>query len=373
MTHLRGQGHQGRVLTSDFRTASSEPDDPDTFRELHWYWRNHAWPHIGWRERIALERHNARVLDRHLAELSPDVVTWWAMGGMSLALIERVRRAGIPAVAFVHDDWLLYGPRFDRWIRRFRKHPRLAALAEQVTGLATRVDLEDAAHYVFVSEAVREHARAAGYRLGESSIAHSGIDPSYINALPERPWDWRLLYVGRIDERKGISDALAALAELPSNATLTLVGEGDPRFKAQLRKLAKQLGIEERVHELGMRSRAELPHIYSAADVVLFPARWNEPWGLVPLEAMGLGRPVVATGLGGSGEYLRDGVNCLLVPPADPGAIASAVNRVAGDPGLRRSLRAGGVQTARRHTEADFNATVLDVLIGVVAKRHRGL
>jgi glycogen synthase len=362
--HLRASGHDARVLTSDFRTQTPERDDPDTFRELRWYWKDHTWPRIGWRGRVALERHNAAVLERHLAELRPQVVSWWAMGGMSLGLIERVRRAGLPAVAFVHDDWLLYGPRVDRWTRRFQGRPRLAAIAEGVTGLPARVDFERAARYVFVSEAVRARARADGYQLADSDVSHSGIDPSYLDPRPTRPWSWRLLYVGRIDERKGVADAVAALAELPESATLTIAGSGEQRLMERLRDQAVRLGVADRIEQLGMRSRAELPDIYAAADAVLFPVRWHEPWGLVPLEAMALGRPVIATGQGGSGEYLRDAENCLLVPPGQPSAIARAIRRLAAEPELRSRLRAGGLQTAGDLTETAFNEAVLDALQG---------
>ncbi len=257
------------------------------------------------------------------------------MGGMSLSLIEHVRRAAAPAVAFVHDDWLVYAPQVDRWTRLFRRRPRLAALAERATGVPARVDIEAAAHCVLVSETVRAHARAAGYALSDSSIAHSGIDPAYLDARPERPWTWRLLYVGRLDERKGVTDAVLALAGLPREATLTLAGAGDQRVSARLRELAACHGLGDRVRQLGMRPRVELPEIYAAADAVLFPVRWEEPWGLVPLEAMALGRPVIATGRGGSGEYLRDGENCLLVPAAEPMAIAQAARRLASEPALR--------------------------------------
>jgi glycogen(starch) synthase len=89
MRHLRANGHTARVLTTDFRTGAADADEPDTFRELRWYWRDHAWPRIGWRGRIALERHNAAALERHnaaalerhLRELEPDAVSWWSMGG----------------------------------------------------------------------------------------------------------------------------------------------------------------------------------------------------------------------------------------------------------------------------------------------------
>jgi glycosyltransferase involved in cell wall biosynthesis len=80
---------------------------------------------------------------------------------------------------------------------------------------------------------------------------------------------------------------------------------------------------------------------------------------LVPLEAMGIGRPVVATARGGSGEYLLDGSNCVTVPPADPGAIAWAVRQLAGDPDLRTRLRDGGFETARAHTEAAWGDAVV--------------
>ena len=98
--------------------------------------------------------------------------------------------------------------------------------------------------------------------------------------------------------------------------------------------------------------------MYAAADVVVFPVRWAEPWGLVPLEAMAVGRPVVATCTGGSAEYLRDGENCLVVPAEDPDALARAVARLSSDAALRDRLRARGFETAARFTEASFHATL---------------
>jgi glycosyltransferase involved in cell wall biosynthesis len=369
MAHLRAQGHEVRVLTTDFSTRTSAPEDAGTYRELRWYWRDHDWPSISWPARVELERHNHAVLERHMAELRPDVVSWWAMGGMSLSLLERVRRAGPPAVAFVHDDWLSYGPRVDRWTRAFARHRRAAALAERATGVPARVELEHAARFVFVSETTRERARATGLELVDSGIAHSGIDPSFLDPRPVTPWAWRLLYVGRVDERKGVGDAIAALERLPPEATLTIAGSGEAGLEKQLTDMAVKLGVADRVRWLGMRARAELPGVYEAADVVLFPVRWEEPWGLVPLEAMALGRPVIATGRGGSGEYLRDGENALIVPAHDPAAMADAVRRLADDPELAGRLRTGGSGTAATHTETIFNAAALDAL--TVASSHR--
>jgi glycosyltransferase involved in cell wall biosynthesis len=86
--------------------------------------------------------------------------------------------------------------------------------------------------------------------------------------------------------------------------------------------------------------------LYRSADVVLFPSEWNEPFGIVGLEAMACAVPVVATGTGGSGEYLAHESNCLLFEKGDPDALADAVRRLAGDAGLRRRLVAAGRATA---------------------------
>jgi glycosyltransferase involved in cell wall biosynthesis len=99
-----------------------------------------------------------------------------------------------------------------------------------------------------------------------------------------------------------------------------------------------------------------LAELYADADAVVFPVRWHEPWGLVPIEAMSVGRPVVATGLGGSGEYLRDGENCLIFDPKRGAAqLAERLRALASDEGLRVRLRDGGFATAARFGEDDFS------------------
>jgi glycosyltransferase involved in cell wall biosynthesis len=358
--HLRSLGHDVRVLTTDYRLPDpAEPEDPDVHRELRWWWRDHAFPQRPPRERLQIERHNARVLERHLHDQQTEVVTWWSMGGMSMSLLERVRRRGLRALAFVHDDWLDYGPRVDAWLKLFSgpRRGRLAAPAETLLRLPTRVQFGTAARYVFVSETTRRRALAARGPLPDTGIAHSGIDPSYIDPRPEHPWEWRLLYVGRIDQRKGIATAVDALAQLPQ-ATLTIIGEGDPVADQRLRAQADRLDVTDRVRIEGFRPRAELPAAYEHADVTIFPVIWEEPWGLVPLESMALGRPVIATGRGGSGEYLRHEDNAVLYEAGDADALAAAVKRLAHDPGLRARLHAGGAKTAPLYTEDVFNAAV---------------
>jgi glycosyltransferase involved in cell wall biosynthesis len=363
MRNLEAHGHEVLVLTGDLDFGSAEPDDANVRRELQLYWRPHYLPRMSPFARLRLERHNARVLRRHIAAFQPDVVSWWSMGGMSLSLIELVRRAGIPAVAFVHDDWLDYGRDMDGWLRPFRgRYRALAAIAERLARTPTRVDVGRAARVVFVSEATRRIAERAGIRLADTGVAHSGIDSRFLDPAPGRDWAWRLLYVGRIDERKGVHTAVDALAHLPGEATLTVIGGWDEDEEQRVRQTAERIGALDRVRFRGQGSFADVHAAYADADVVVFPVIWEEPWGLVPLEAMGRGRPVVATGRGGSAEYLRDGENALLFEAGDAEALARAVMRLADDEALRLKLRGGGLETASRHTEVEFNQSVLEEL-----------
>jgi glycogen(starch) synthase len=374
--HLREQGHATRVLTTTHRRPGlAAPPSPETdvYRELDWYWHDHAWRALGPRAVLALERDNAAIFDRHLREFEPDVVTWWPVGGLSLGLIERARRAGLPAILFVLDYWLSYGPERDRWIRRWRRWPFAAAVAERRTGLPTRIDYAGAGRWLFCSEACRKHTLQAGLRTGDTGILSPGVERALLDYPPETalpPWRWRLLYLGRLVPEKGVQTAIEALALLPDSARLRIVGDGEPAYRRALQARAADLGVAAQVQMQPAQPRERLPELYREADAVLFPVSWPEPWGLVPLEAMALGRPVLATGRGGSADYLRDAVNSLLFAAGDPGGLAAGVRALAADPELRERLRDGGLATAAQHSEEEFNRRALSE-IEAVARRPR--
>ncbi|HWF34627.1 MAG TPA: glycosyltransferase [Solirubrobacteraceae bacterium] len=374
MRHLRRQGHLARILATDYRrpeAGPAPPEDPDVHRELDWYWRDHEWRSLGPLATLRLERHNADVLDRHLREFRPDVITWWPVGGLSLGLIERARRAGVPALFFVLDPWLSYGPERDLWNRMWAGLGPAATLADRVTGLPTRVDYRAAGRWVFCSQAMREQTLAAGLRGADDVVLSPGVESAFLDAPREAeppPWRWRLLYLGRVVEQKGVATAIESLALLPTQATLRILGEGDRGYRRELEALASRLGVREQVSFEAPRPRHELFEVYRAADVVVFPVEWPEPWGLVPLEAMALGRPVVATGRGGSGEYLVDGENALLYPAGDVARLAAALRALAEDAALRERLRGQGYETAARHGEDAFNRSALTAMLAAAGR-----
>jgi glycosyltransferase-like protein len=167
------------------------------------------------------------------------------------------------------------------------------------------------------------------------------------------------LAVGGIEPRKGSVHLLAALgrlrAELDPSPLLVVVGGHSFQDYAAYRDAALAslpgLGLEpgRDVVQLGMVSDDALGDWYAAADALAFPSL-KEGWGLAVLEAMQAGLPVVATDIPVFREYLTDGVDALLVPPADAERLAAAMRSLVVDGGLRRRLVAGAHDVARRFT-----------------------
>lgn len=317
-----------------------------------------------------------------LDEERPDVVAAWHFGALSLGLLRTVAERGIPLVLAVCDDWLLYGPALDRWSARFTGPPwrRLAGRAvdavRAVTGVpATVPDLGALGPVCFVSHATRRRAEAtAPWSFPVATVVHSGIDrqtfPSRSGPPPERPWNWRLLHCGRFDERKGADTLVRALGDLPGEATACFYGRGGGGERARLQALAEELGVADRVR-FGTLERDDLAEAYADADAFVFPSRWEEPFGLTPVEAMACDTPVVATAVGGAAEFLVDGENCLVFPVDDASALAAAVSRLADDTDLRRRLVEGGRRLAA-DLDADRLADVFEAWYVAAARNGEG-
>lgn len=358
IAHWRANGHEVSLLTSTFRLAGVD-DDPDeaatgVWRELELYWDDHVLLNPSLRGRLAIERVNQRSLRRALDASRPEVVSVWNMGVLSMGLLATVVDLGIPIVFCVCDEWLLYGPELDAWCRLFRRRPLTARLVRRLTGVPTALpDLGGAGPFCFVSDRIRQRARELGpWHLWEANVVHTGIDTGDFPILQEpqaTEWSWRLLYVGRLDQRKGVDTVVRALPHLSGHATLEVLGRGDQADRARLDGLMAQVDVTRRV-AFDAVGREHLADRYRAADVFIFPSIWEEPFGLTPLEAMACGTPVVATCVGGSAEFLVDGENCLRFEPGDDRALAAAVQRLADNPALRQRLVAAGFETARAFT-----------------------
>jgi D-inositol-3-phosphate glycosyltransferase len=185
----------------------------------------------------------------------------------------------------------------------------------------------------------------------------------------------RLVVVSRLVERKGVGNVISALPEVPG-AELVVVGgpdasglERDPeacRFMA----LARSLGVANMVHLRGRMDRGSVAALMRSADAVVC-VPWYEPFGIVPLEAMACGVPVVVSAVGGLVDSVVDGVTGLHVPPRRPDRLATALRCLLADPERRSSLGAAGVRRARSRYGWDRIAdTTLEVYAGLERNRQ---
>ncbi len=344
------RGHEVEVLTSDLLVVPGAPErHGGVHRDLRLYWDDHRLLTPSWPQRFRRERANQAALARALASSRPDVVSVWGVGTLSMGVLRTLARGEVPMVFVVCDEWARYAADVDPWTRAWRNRRRLARAVERVTGLpAVFEDVTLGSVACFTSADTLAASRRSPFSFPDATITYSGIDTDDfpIGARTPRPtWDGRLLCVGRIDRRKGLDIAVRALALLDDQTTLDIVGRGDDEHLHELHDLVAELGLTERVR-FSLAERADLAAIYAAADAFVFPVRWNEPFGLTPLEAMACATPVIATATGGSAEFLADGHNCLRIPVEHPEALADAVRRLAADPELRTRLAAAGLRTA---------------------------
>ncbi|MFL5768049.1 MAG: glycosyltransferase family 4 protein [Actinomycetota bacterium] len=206
---------------------------------------------------------------------------------------------------------------------------------------------------------------------GPFEIVPNGVDvESFANARPaDLPPCTMMLFVGRLHPRKGFPDAVRAFAILaPRFADLRLAVIGSGRERNAVDELAPDL--RRRVLLLGTLGTERWARYAAVADVFVAPNRGGESFGMILTEAMAAGLPVVASDIAGFDEVVADGVDGILVPPADPPALAAAVGRVLEDPDLAAGLAAAG----RKKAESFSWPNVTDRIASLyeAARRRRG-
>jgi len=222
------------------------------------------------------------------------------------------------------------------------------------------------AHRVIaVTNVEAQHLRGLGVHPGRIRVIPNGVDLSEFSGLrrQRQPRDEaELLFVGRVYPRqKGLDYLVKALAQLPPQRRVRLVVVGeDWGGVADLRSLARTLGIEDRILFKGLLARDEVLRAYASADVFVLPSLF-EPFGIVLLEAMAAGLPVVASRVGGIVDVVEDGKTGLLVPPRNPQAIADAIERLLSNPTLRQRMGAEARMRAPAYSWEELVPRILEV------------
>jgi phosphatidylinositol alpha-mannosyltransferase len=208
----------------------------------------------------------------------------------------------------------------------------------------------------------------------EYTIIPNGVDTHHFNrhCVPiEQLRDGKLniLFVGRFEKRKGFDYLLKAYCQVKSSipaSRLIAVGPGI-RLRNKYEKHIRRHGIKDVVFP-GYVAYNELPRYYTTADIVCFPATGRESFGIVLLEAMAAGRPVVASAIEGYSTVLTDGKEGISAPARDTGALARAIFKLAADERLRHQMGAHGILRAAEYDWTVLARKVLDFYAETLAR-----
>lgn len=215
------------------------------------------------------------------------------------------------------------------------------------------------------------------YPQTKALIVPNGIDTERFSTAIA-PWDKKdsalnILFVGRMDPRKGAKYLFAALPELEKrleNYRITVVGTGwmQKYYDAQI-----PLTLRHRVVFTGYATPEDVPRYYRSADIYCSPATGNESFGIVLLEAMACGTPVVASDIDGYRWVVEPGVEGLLVPPRSPRHLAEAIATLANDPARRKQMGEAGRQKAERYAWPRIVDQLLPIYEQVRTKKDRSV
>lgn len=289
----------------------------------------------------------ARTVLRLVRRFRPDVLYVWNGTHIPQVAIRVLEERGIPVAYRVSEHWFSGLHRDDQFIRHLFPGDRglrrvWGCLVRAVNRLpCLRIDVESRPRVgvAWISQTLRRLTEPPDtVRLVVDEVVYPTTDKFECLAgrQPRRPDRPTVAFVGRISIEKGADVAYRALADLHRRhhvpARLLVAGASVGRIPHELARLAHELGIEEAVEVLGQLDAPRLADLYSRAHALVIPSRWEEPFGLVTLEAALARLPVVASHSGAIPEILRDGEEALFFPIGDHEACADALAAVIRDP-----------------------------------------
>jgi glycosyltransferase involved in cell wall biosynthesis len=307
-----------------------------------------------------------------------------------LAGIEALLAAEAPLVRMVHDHDIYC-------LRSYRYNPLTRRICTRAAGMhcvfpclaPLQRNRGGALPVRWASMAAKQREIALSRRFDRNIVATefmkhelliNGFDPGRIEICAPAPravepltstFSSRnvLIFAGQIIRGKGVDVMLRALAKVRAPFEAIILGEGGHR--AHCEKLCRRLGLEGRVTFKGFIPQTELQEFYREATAVLVPSVWPEPMGLVGLEAMRNGLPVVAFDAGGVRDWLRDGENGFVVPWMDTDAYATKIDALLAGKELARAMGARGFARFQRDYDFDDYIGRLEEIFSRVAHERR--
>ena len=226
---------------------------------------------------------------------------------------------------------------------------------------------------IAVSEPAREFV--GKYFDADYEVVPNGVDLARfagVEPLPQfRDGKLNLLFVGRLEKRKGLGDLLRAYVNLKQRVPdLRLIVVGDGRMRGGYERYIEAQDIPD-IEMVGYVSPDDLPRYHASADIFVAPNTGKESFGIVLLEAMAAGLPVVATDIPGFSHVVSPGEQGILVRRDDPVSLSSAIYLLAADPALRARLGASGRRSAASYSWDRVGDQVVDVYETALRRWHR--
>lgn len=389
---LRLRGHEFKIVTSNHGLNTEQRD-----AEIHRGFRlNGVFGHpalSGYREMLALEKHNHEVWRDALAGFRPDLVYFWSLHGLSKSLLVAVREAHLPVVYDVADRWLSDEFRLDPWLRWWnRPGPNLARASLELSGQRNRHETvaptrlmkgydrvaeifgpPDALAGVppnsisvcrfdriyFCSQALKTVAEQAGFQVAHGDVIHPGIPTeTFLGELkPLGTPVKKLLVVSPLAEGCGVMTALKALKQAREGGlkmTLSICGRGASEQVSQLRSFVVQHQLPVEFLTVSNVNR-DLAAVYRQHDALLYTSELEEPFVSTPLEAMASGLPVIGAFTGGARELLRHGENAFIYTPGEVIELVSRIQELHLQPALRRQI----AEVAQAEVSRSYSETLM--------------
>jgi glycosyltransferase involved in cell wall biosynthesis len=344
---LRAHGHEVRTIASNLRPDLTHYSDYEFA----------AIPRSGIKKIIngTFNISAYKITKKVLREFQPDIVLLHTLSQPTVSVLFTLKK--YPVIYFIH------GP--ELFIKALLPWSLPQDAYKHGSYQLSDLTLYGKARYIYFRLVIGQL-----YRLGlrnvnqlmalshytQQILKDQGIESHYmpngaklLNSVPLRHENNSILYVGRLEKFKGVNDlikAMPAIIKSVPSAKLHLVGEGS--YQDELKNLARDLHVEKAVIFHGFINNQQRDKHYSECNVLILPSTWPETFGKVGIEAMSVGRPVIATDVGGIRDWLINGRNGFLVQPGCPEQIANKIIAILSNKTLASKLSDQAIKTASK-------------------------
>jgi len=376
---LSQKGHEVYVLTSTYRTNRQSIDN-NIYRLLYFLLERGA-KGIGRRcvqIKIALlGRLNYLITKKTIKYVKPDIVYAGQVSEISIYPMKAIQSCNIPIVHHLGNCFFL--ELVEMCIKE--KDPLKRFYRKLIHGFKN-IDDFDFNYILVVSKALKRMYVEAGFSDDNISlIPPRGIPSELIKKEYNKNIKFpskriKLLYVGRLSEEKGVDTGIEAVGNLTKKCgmkkvTLHIIGDGDKEYTKELHALIRNLDLKNHIKFIGKLQHDKVLQEYSNYNILLVPSIWDA-FGVIVIESMSQGVPVIASKVGGIPELIKNEETGLLVTQGNPEEMAEAIKKLVHNPSLYEKISSNGIKRVREQYKNEKIIEKIDKYMSDVLNHHKG-